>query len=41
MSEIIDNYEEDLVENIKQATTKIEGKFESKQDWKDMRALLT
>lgn len=34
MSEIIDSYEEDLLENIKQASNKLTSPFESKQDWK-------
>ncbi len=41
MSEIIDNYEEEFVENIKLCSNKLNGNFDSKQDWKELRMLLT
>lgn len=41
MSEIMDNYEQDLMENIKQCSSKLSAPFDTKQDWKELRALLT
>lgn len=41
MSQIIDSYQQDLIENLNQASEKISGTFQSKQDWKELRAMLT
>jgi hypothetical protein len=41
MSEIIDSYEQDLIDNLKSAQNKISSSFDTKEDWKDLRALLT
>lgn len=41
MSEIIDNYEQELLENITQCSRKLAGPFQTKQDWRDLRMLMT
>lgn len=41
MSEIMESYEQDLIENIKQCSFKLAGPFDTKQDWKEIRSLLT
>lgn len=41
MSEIIDSYEVELNDSLNLANDRVAGSFETKQDWKELRGLLT